>query len=223
MKDKTSKSKPRSAGSKLSLGLALLALGALLVFGKPKNISQETSYTFADEPVKVEGFSPQEGIQNYPKRIVIPALAIDLEVKKAEIIKGFWEVFEDSAAWGEGSGLPGEAGNQVIFAHAREGLFLPLKDVKEGMKIYVLTEDSLDLSSLPPSLAEPIREETGKESLRRSNWYSYEVTEIKQVFPYETEVIAPTEGETLTLYTCSGYADSKRLIVVGKRSDIPLP
>ena len=41
--------------------------------------------------------------------------------------------------------------------------------------------------------------------------------EIKLAYPNEVEVIAPTEDETLTLYTCSGFNDEKRLVVVGKR------
>jgi len=182
------KEKPKS---KFALGLALIATGALLVFFRPQNLSNGPDYTFESEPVKVQGFTSQEEDEKLlPTRILIPNLSIDLPVKKARIIKGYWEVFPDSAAWGEKSGIPGKPGNQVIFAHAREGLFLPLRDVKGGMKVYVLTLEG---------------------------WYNYEVKEIKEVYPNQIEVIAPTEDETLTLYTCSGYSDSKRLIVVAKR------
>jgi len=178
------------AKSRLALGFALLALGALLVFVHPR-MQNESQDSFASEPVKVEGFEAgqEEGV-SLPQRIVMPELSVDLEVREAKIIKGYWQVFPDSAAWGEGSGYPGKPGNQVIFAHAREGLFLPLKDVKNGMKVYVLTEGS---------------------------WYGYEIKEIKDVYPNQIEVIAPTEDETLTLYTCTGFQDSKRLIVVAKR------
>lgn len=177
---------------KTNLGIALLILGTILVFGKPQGLTEAPpNYTFESEPVSVQGFGEERVDENkLPERILIPDLSIDLPVKKAKIINGYWEVFSDSAGWGEGSGLPGKAGNQVIFAHVREGLFLPLKGVKEGMSVYVLTDDE---------------------------WFSYEVEEIKEVFPNQTEVIAPTEDETLTLYTCSGFDDSKRLIVVAKR------
>ncbi len=176
--------------SRLSLGFALLALGVLLVFGTPQT-SDTNSYTFANEPVRVEGFSSHDSVsEKLATRIVIAELAVDLPIKKAKVIKGYWEVFEDSAAWGEGSGLPGKVGNQVIFAHAREGLFLPLKEVSVGMNIYLFTEDK---------------------------WYAYQIDEIRQVYPNQIEVIAPTEDERLTLYTCSGFNDSKRLIVVAKR------
>lgn len=207
----------KSSGSRLTLGLSLLFLGILLFSGRLSAVGT-VSESFETEPVKIESFSNSDIDEGkIPKRIIIPKLSIDLEVKKARIINGYWEVFPDFAGWGEGSGIPGEAGNQVIFAHAKEGLFLPLKKVELGMKIYILTEGFLDLESLPEQLSDILLREVGQRSLRRSNWFEYEVVELKKVYPDQIEVIAPTQDETLTLYTCSGFADRKRLIVVAKR------
>jgi sortase A len=175
--------------SKFGLGIALIVLGIIFVFGsfQAKKVSSDT---FASEPVVVEGFTIHEvASERLPVRILVPSVSIDLEVKPGRNINGYWEVFPDFAAWGEGSGLPGEAGNQVIYAHARKGLFLPLRQVLQGDKVFILTA---------------------------SGWYEYEVKEIKEVRPTDTEVIAPTEEEILTLYTCSGFADSKRLIVIAR-------
>src|SRR3989338_1348336 len=154
------------------------------------------SVSFASEPVKIdEKFlvekKPDKKPKQSPTRIVISALNINIPVKDANIISGFWEVFPDSAGFGLGSAYPEEAGNTVIFAHARQGLFLPLKDIRAGENILVLTSAA---------------------------WYSYTVREIKEVLPSQTEVIAPTAESILTLYTCSGYADSKRLIVTAVKN-----
>jgi len=175
--------------SRLALGVALLLMGLILVSNSQKTYIS-TNDSFANEPVSIKGFT-QENIQSVAiaKKILIPDLGIDLEVKEADVKGGYWEVFEDKAGWGKGSGLPGQVGNQVIFAHARESLFLPLRSVKLGVKIYLLTD---------------------------LGWYDYQVTDIKEVNPREIEVISPTDDETLTLYTCSGYQDSKRLIVTAK-------
>lgn len=175
--------------SRIGISFALIFLGVLLVFVKPpKPIASET---FENEPVAVSGFGEQDNDpKDLPERIVLPSQKIDLSVRESKIINGYWEVFDDVAAWGEDSGLPGKSGNQVIFAHAREGLFLPIKDSKIGEKIYVFTKDK---------------------------WFSYEIKEIKEVFPNQKEVIEPTLDETLTLYTCSGFKDSKRLILIAKR------
>jgi LPXTG-site transpeptidase (sortase) family protein len=171
------------------LGFALLILGAILLFGG-RYTTNLSEYTFADEPVEITGFAIGDYDQSkIPAKIIIPSLSISIPISAAENIGGYWEVFEDQAGWGEGSGLPGEPGNQVIFAHAKEGQFLPLRGVDEGMEIIVLTA---------------------------GNWYRYQVVEISEVWPNETKVIAPTENEQLTLYTCSGFGDSKRLIVIAE-------
>lgn len=185
----------------LLAGVLLLVLG--FIMSKPQKTeipvptpaSEGITDSFAQEPVKVDkallaGKENKENIKNPPIRILIPVLQIDLPVKEAKVVKGYWEVFADSAAFGLGSAYPNEAGNQVIFAHAREGLFLPLRKAKIGQSITVFTKDK---------------------------WYSYKIKEIKEVLPNQTEVIAPTKDAILTLYTCSGFSDSKRFIVTAEK------
>ncbi|MBI2617191.1 sortase [Candidatus Gottesmanbacteria bacterium] len=156
-----------------------------------KTESAESVTTFAQEPVKIDENllrvdTSKKVTKSPPTRLVIPDLSIDVQVREAKVIKGYWEVFADSAGFGLGSSYPQDIGNQVIFAHARAGLFLPLKQAKIGQKIYVFTKDS---------------------------WYGYFVKDIKEVLPTQVEVIAPTKESILTLYTCSGFADKKRLII----------
>lgn len=173
-------------------GVALIALGLILVFGKSQN--QTLNASFENEPVDVAELKNNELSGEIPNRIIIPELKVDIEVKKSRVVGGYWEVFENVAGWGEGSGHPGRNGNQVIFAHARDRLFLSLRDIKKDHRIYVLANDN-----------------------EKEKFYAYSVVEIKEVYPNQTEVIDPTDDETLTLYTCSGYEDEKRLIVVAKR------
>lgn len=186
----------------------LLASGVLLVLlgyftSKPavlpnpvKTQEISASQSFAQEPVSVDQnlLKPQtEKSKNKkpPLRIIMPALGMDVSVREAKVVKGYWEVFGDAAGFGLGSSYPDEVGNQVIFAHAREGLFLPLRNAKLNQQVYVMTKDY---------------------------WYSYTITNIKDVLPSQLEVIAPTSDSTLTLYTCTGFADSKRLIVIAKKT-----
>lgn len=129
-------------------------------------------------------------VDKLPTRILIPSLNIDLPITPSKVVGGYWEISEKTASFGLGSNLPGEAGNSVIFAHARDGLFLSLRKIKKDAFVYILTN---------------------------KDWYSYQVEDTKLVKPTEIEVIAPTGFEILTLYTCSGFADTKRLIVKAKR------
>ncbi|OGG26637.1 hypothetical protein A2960_00500 [Candidatus Gottesmanbacteria bacterium RIFCSPLOWO2_01_FULL_39_12b] len=190
---------------KKKMRLILLISGILLVTLSlfwPKNTptavrqtDQPEIVSFAQEPVIIDKNllkerSKKEKEKQPPVRIVIPALEIDIPVKEAKIVKGYWEVFTDSAGFGSGTAYPEEMGNQVVFAHARKGLFLPLKNAKLRQDIYIFTKDK---------------------------WYSYQIEDIKEVLPSQTEVIAPSSESILTLYTCSGFADSKRLIIRAKK------
>ncbi|MGH7245689.1 MAG: sortase [Candidatus Levyibacteriota bacterium] len=132
--------------------------------------------------------SNKENVQD-PQRIVIPTLKIDLPIVEAPIVNGYWETSDTTASHGVGSASPGQNGNIVVFAHAREGLFLPLKDITNDETVYILTKD---------------------------HWKAYRVTNIQFVTPDQTQVIAPTDTETLTLYTCSGFFDEKRIVVTAK-------
>lgn len=188
---------------KHTLGVGFLALGVLLVALTPLGHRYRAlvDYHFyikeiqaADntDPIQIDEnlISIETSVKNYPNRILIPKSEIDLEIKPANVVKGKWEVFDDKAGFGMGSATPEEMGNSVIFAHAKEGQFLNLKNVKPNDEILVFTHN---------------------------NWFSYKVNEIKEVKPTDVSVIAPTDDSTLTLFTCSGFADSKRLIVVAKK------
>ena len=189
----------------LGAGL-ILTVSGLILSNSSEHLNEKVEaesprevISFSQEPVKINEEllkvkSTKIKTKKYPpKRIIIPSIGIDINVKEAGVMKGYWEVFADSAGFGAGSAYPGETGNTVIFAHAREGLFLPLKNIKQTDKVYILTE---------------------------FGFFVYEVANISEVLPTQTEVISPTTEATLTLYTCSGFADSKRLIISAKKINI---
>lgn len=124
-----------------------------------------------------------------PLRIIIPQKNIDLSIVEAKVINGYWEISETTASHGIGSANPGEQGNVVVFAHARDNLFGPLRQSKPNEIIYILTKD---------------------------RWHRYAIEETKIVDPTAIETIAQTKTEQLTLFTCSGFLDSKRLIIIAK-------
>lgn len=185
----------------LIVGVFLVGLGIILSpaqkVAPSVSFSQDKSVnSFSEEPVKIDKtltgkITDKKNIKVPPVRILIPDLKIDLPVKEAKVTKGYWEVFTDSAGFGLGSAYPEDSsGNQVIFAHARQGLFLPLREAKIGQSIIIFTKDK---------------------------WYGYKIKYIKEVSPNQTDVIAPTKDPILTLYTCSGFSDAKRLIISAEK------
>jgi len=166
------------------IGLIFLVLALVILF-LPQILP--TPKINGNNPIKISAsFLGAKGTRNDPVRILIPSVGIDLKVIDAPIINGYWELSDNTASYGLGSGLPGTKGNTVIFAHAREGLFYNLKDVKVNDTVYVFT---------------------------KNNWFRYKVNKITAVYPNQTEIISPTKNEVLTLYTCTGFYDEKRLIV----------
>lgn len=164
------------------LGVVFVVLGFVFLYKLP--VIRSTPQN--KEPIVASSEFKKVSSDSNIVRILIPGKSIDLVVRHAKIIKGYWETSEGSASHGEGSANPGERGNVVVFAHARVGLFYNLKDVKEDDIVYIFTKD---------------------------RWYRYKVSEIKAVYPNQIETVGPTDKEVLTLFTCSGFFDEKRLIV----------
>jgi len=170
---------------KTVFGMVFVVLGLIFLFTVPiPSIPKEEMQ--AKEPIAAGKEFVANKKESQVKRIIISKRDIDLDVTPAKIVKGYWETRKTGASHGEGTANPGEHGNVVIFAHAREGMFYNLKDIKKDDIVYVLTRD---------------------------RWYRYKVNEIKTVYPRNIETVAPTDHEVLTLFTCSGFFDEKRLIV----------
>lgn len=166
------------------IGIAFLILALVILF-VPQLLPKKVIEN--KNPIKINASlytSIEQG--NNPVRILIPKVDIDLKVVDAPIVDGYWALSDNTASYGLGSGHPGSKGNTIIFAHARTGLFYNLKDVKIGDIIYVFTKDK---------------------------WYRYQVGTITAVYPNQTEVLQNSNKEVLTLYTCTGFSDEKRLIV----------
>ncbi|CAN5485563.1 hypothetical protein BH24CHL9_BH24CHL9_00530 [soil metagenome] len=116
-------------------------------------------------------------------------LGIDLPVVEGD---GFTAP-EGAAAHYPGTAWPGEGSNTYLYAHAREGLFLELWQVRTGETVEVDLADG--------AVAE------------------YRVREIRPVVSWDAvELLAETSDEILTLQTCLTYEDTApRFVVIAER------
>src|SRR5581483_6262607 len=121
-----------------------------------------------------------------PVEIIIPSLHLDLPVTTAKIVYDTWEVNEVGASFGEGTTIPGNEGNTVIFAHDRPNLFQTLSSINKGDYINVFTNN---------------------------DWFVYKVYETKIVDPSDVNVLIAQKNHMLTLFSCIGVDYSKRYIV----------
>lgn len=120
-----------------------------------------------------------------PTAIMIPSIDLHLPIAPGVISNNEWTLFDDKVSWLSSSKTAG-LGNMILYAHNRVHLFAGLKNLKVGDEIVV--------------------EQDGKN-------YSYEVSETRKVLPNDLEAVLSPQDQ-LTLYTCDGSFDQKRLIVI---------
>jgi len=124
---------------------------------------------------------------NRPTRVIIPSLGVNLDVVSSTIENGEWIVSEVAANHLDKSSVPGGGENIVVYAHNKASLFGPLKWISLGSVVQLVG----------PS----------------GEIYEYEVYNIFETDRGNISVVLPAGREILTLYTCSGFIDTKRLIV----------
>lgn len=119
--------------------------------------SVETTNTAETEFMKISNLikmsEPEETTEGAPKRIFIPELNIDAEIKEVGITEkgniASPRNFSD-AGWYKYGPLPGEEGTAVIDGHVDNGLALPgvfrnLDKLKIGDSVYIETSDNKTL------------------------------------------------------------------------------
>ncbi len=128
-----------------------------------------------------------------PIHVAIPwrvDVAVEPQVYTAD---GQWTISPNSASYWMQSARPGENGNIVIYGHNTKENLGNLRAMYAGAEVTLTTDDG--------------------------QTHVYEVTEWHETQPNDTSWLKPTETETLTLYTCSGFLDSLRFVVRAVRKE----
>ncbi len=135
-----------------------------------------------------ENYKGVVGGQNFPVRIIIRNLNIDLPIFPAGIQNGKWDITNKGASYLLSSPIPGEVGNSIIYAHDWVSLFGPLENAHQG--------DIMEVE---------YKDKTKKIFVVKSTL----------IVPYsQPSVLDSTEDRRITLYTCTGFFDSQRFVVV---------
>lgn len=123
-----------------------------------------------------------------PTGIVIPSIHVWLPVYGASVRGGNWETTNKGVSFLTGSASVGGVGNAIFYGHDWPNLLGNLKNVRPGDTIQIISK-------------------TGQN-------FFYEVSTVQEVSPADVSVLAQTTDSRVTLYTCSGFLDTKRLVVV---------
>lgn len=141
-------------------------------------------------------FGSEEQIQGElqtenPTRVAIQKIAIDLPVKETTINNSDWEINPNGASHLDISADPGTSGNIIIYDHNTWNHFGKITQLKNGDLI-------------------EIRTDSGK-------IFNYKVYKTIVVDPSDVHVLKEYQDQSLTLYTCTGFLDSKRFVVKAER------
>ncbi len=123
-----------------------------------------------------------------PERVTIKDLDIDVPIYTAKVVDNKWPTTENGASYLITSPLPGTDGNSVMYAHNWKSLFGNLVNAKTGQEVQVVYPDK---------------------SVK-----TFVISYTSEVSPEESTILAPSTDKRITLYTCSGFLDSKRFVAV---------
>ncbi len=171
---------------KFTSTFGLIALGAFLIAFASLRYFVNTP---SQRPLQTVNVS-LEAEKGKPSRLYIPKISKTLDVLDGQIIDNRWSIADRGVSYLTSSAMPGTRGNSVLYGHNTRDILGSLPAVGNGDAIYVVM-DNADI-------------------------YKYEVSETKEVKPNQVEILNQTEDSTLTIYTCSGFLDTARFVVVSK-------
>lgn len=125
-----------------------------------------------------------------PIRLYIPKLNKALAIEVGEVVDNRWSISQTGVSFYKDSALPGSNGNSVIYGHNLKNILGDLPNLTNEDKIYIILSDG--------------------------SFAKYEVFNKKAIKPDQVEILNQTQDSRLTIYTCSGFLDAARYVVVAK-------
>ena len=169
---------------KLASKILILTGIALLIFGSYLIFQRYNPQRLGFNNVPPVNFGTSAGI--FPKEVTIKNLGIRLLVYPARIKDNKWEATTKGVSYLVTSPVPGDRGNSIIYGHNWSNLLGKLPKIKPGEKIEVLFDNN------------------------KKRTFIVEYTSV--VGPDQTHILSQTTDARITLYTCTGFLDSKRFV-----------
>ncbi|HRN70412.1 MAG TPA: sortase [Candidatus Woesebacteria bacterium] len=128
-----------------------------------------------------------QNTQLIPVRIDIPSIQVNLPIVQSRIEQSNWNTTKDGVSYLSSSPIPGKKGNSILYGHNWSNLLGNLPQVKPGETI-------------------EIEYNNGSKNI-------FTIHSMGVVTPDQTHVLSSSNDTRITLYTCTGFLDSKRLVV----------
>lgn len=135
----------------------------------------------------------EKGIQ--PKVLVIDDLNIILAIYPTVIENGRWQASDKGVSYLATSPFPGDEGNAIFYGHNWKNMLGPLVHARPGQNLEIVYSDG---------------------SIKK-----FKVSYTQTVTPDQTQILADSTDRRITLYTCTGFLDTKRFVVTALYEEGP--
>ena len=125
-----------------------------------------------------------------PVEVRIDKVDIDLPVVETVIANNTWQIADNGISHLAISSRPGENGTIILYGHNTDDRFGPIRWLSVGDTIQLTNTDS--------------------------KTFTYIIKKIVTVSPSDTKILTSQKGPTLILYTCTGFADLQRYVLIAK-------
>lgn len=146
-----------------------------------------TTSTEAKQEIKTESSQTFSG---RPVRVIIPSVNINVAIEEGNYFKETksWNVSKTSAHFANQTSLPNnQENNTLIYGHNSTNIFGKTKDLKQGDKLYLETDNNLV--------------------------FEYQYTDQLKTKPTDISVFAYQGPPRLTLLTCTGFLNKERMFM----------
>jgi len=196
MARKKSSLKKRTVKPKLNFSsisaLFLIALGAGLILWSA--FLSDWRNSKRDQTIVNSFETNQQSKKSKPTKLYVPKLEKTLEITDGYIENNRWTVSKSGVSFLTDSKTPEEGGNSIIYGHNTSGVLGGLWKVQISDFVYVTAGDN--------------------------KVYKYKINERKEVKPNQVEILNQEGSPRVTIYTCSGFLDSARFVVIGELVEV---
>lgn len=146
------------------------------------------------QPAQNQVVIENQNKKSKPVKLYIPKLERTLEITDGYIENNRWTVSASGVSFLVDSATPEENGNTIIYGHNTIGVLGRLWKVQKDDFVYLTSSDN--------------------------KVYKYKIIERKEVKPNQVEILKQEGTSRVTIYTCSGFLDSARFVIIGELVEI---
>ena len=133
--------------------------------------------------------TPIKKLHAISTQLIIEKVGINLPIEETAINNGIWQIAPNVSHLTI-SARPGEIGPIILYGHNTNDKLGPIRWLSKGEMIQIKTADN--------------------------KTYNYKINQTLTVAPNKMDIFTQGTGETLIIYTCDGFADFQRFVLLAK-------